>query len=220
MVFRVVADVVELHPAARLSVLVIDDDHDLLEFLGDFLWCEGFDATLLDDPTVALDRLLGAAFDLVMLDLMMPKLAGLDLLSQIREIDDDLAVVMMASAPSLESASASIQLGVSGYVALPVGAIGLRTELARITHQRRFALRRENRLHAAIGRQIRELRAARGLTLEALAEQAGLAAQRLAQLECAPVTSSLEPSASLANLREIAAALDVPLTELLAGASM
>ena len=77
--------------ASKLSVLVIDDDQDIREYLQDFLNAEGFEVTTLADPTAAVARIRDEVFHLVVLDLMMPKISGLDLLAQIRAVDDDIA---------------------------------------------------------------------------------------------------------------------------------
>src|ERR1700755_1667294 len=97
-----------LRTSSKLSVLVVDDDPDVLEYLQDFLAAEGFDVTTLADPTVAVDRIRDEVFHLVVLALMMPKLSGIDLLAQIRSVDDDIAVIILTGHPTLETASASI----------------------------------------------------------------------------------------------------------------
>ena len=74
--------------ASKLSVLVVDDDQDIREYLQDFLSAEGFEVTTLADPTVAVERIRDEVFHLVVLDLMMPKVSGLDLLAQIRAADE------------------------------------------------------------------------------------------------------------------------------------
>ena len=76
-----------LRTSAKLSVLVIDDDPDILEYLPDFLGAEGFEVTTLADPSLAVERIRDEVFHLVVLDLMMPKISGLDLLAPIRAVD-------------------------------------------------------------------------------------------------------------------------------------
>src|SRR5215213_8860873 len=105
-----------LRTSSKLSVLVVDDDPDILEYLVDFLSAEGFEVTPLEDPTLAVERIRDEVFHLVVLDLMMPKVSGLDLLAQIRSVDDDIAVIILTGYPTLETASASIQHDVSAYI--------------------------------------------------------------------------------------------------------
>lgn len=197
--------------AAKLSVLVIDDDPDILELLQDFLTGEGFEVTTLADPTAAVERIRDEVFHLVVLDLMMPKLSGLDLLAQIRAVDDDIAVIILTGHPSLESASASIQHDVSAYINKPFTNVEFRDVIARIAKKKGLVLRREDELHAAIGRQIRDLRKMRGLTLKQMARRTNLSVSLLSQIERA------ESSASVSSLFKVATALAVRLTDLFGG---
>jgi DNA-binding NtrC family response regulator len=192
-------------------VLVVDDDHDIREYLQDFLTGEGLEVTTLADPTVAVDRVRDEVFHIVILDLMMPKLSGIDLLAQIRAVDDDIAVVILTGHPSLETASASIEHEVSAYLPKPFTPAEFREVLARIAKKKGLVLRHEDELHAAIGRQIRDLRKARSLTLKQMARRTNLSVSLLSQIERA------ESSASVSSLFKVATALDVRLTDLFAG---
>ena len=71
-----------LRTASKLSVLVVDDDPDILEYLQDFLGAEGFEVTTLADPTLAVERIRDEVFHLVVLDLMMPKLSRASICSR------------------------------------------------------------------------------------------------------------------------------------------
>jgi len=200
-----------LRTASKLSVLVVDDDQDIREYLQDFLLGEGFDVTTLADPTLAVERIRDEVFHLVVLDLMMPKISGIDLLAQIRSVDDDIAVIILTGYPTLETASASIQHDVSAYIHKPFTAPEFREVIARIAKKKGLVLRREDELHAAIGRQIRDLRKARGLTLKQMARRTNLSVSLLSQIERA------ESSASVSSLFKVATALDVRLTDLFGG---
>src|SRR4029077_11309304 len=97
----------------QISVLVVEDDQDIREYLHDFLNAEGFEVTTLVDPTLAVERIRDEVFHLVVLDLMVPKISGLDLLAQIRAVRDDIAVIILTGYPTLDTATASIQHEVS-----------------------------------------------------------------------------------------------------------
>src|ERR1041385_4161349 len=157
-----------LRTSSKLSVLVVDDDPDILEYLQDFLTAEGFDVTTLSDPSLAVDRVRDEVFHLVVLDLMMPKVSGLDLLAQIRAVDDDIAVIILTGYPSLDTATASIQHEVSAYTQKPFTPAEFREVITRIARKKGLILRREDELHAHIGRPIRDLRKTRSLTLKQL----------------------------------------------------
>jgi DNA-binding NtrC family response regulator len=206
-----VAGAAAVRTSAKLSVLVVDDDPDILEYLQDFLGAEGFDVTTLSDPTLAVERVRDEVFHLVVLDLMMPKVSGMDLLQQIRAVDDDIAVIILTGHPSLDTATASIQHEVSAYIHKPFTPAEFRDVIARIAKKKGLVLRREDELHAAIGRQIRDLRKARGLTLKQMARRTNLSVSLLSQIERA------ESSASVSSLFKVATALDVRLTDLFGG---
>ena len=84
-------------------------------------------------------------------------------------------------------------------------------EIQRIAKKKGLILRREDELHATIGRSIRELRKARSLTLKQMSRRTKLSVSLLSQIERA------ESSASVSSLFKVATALDVRITELFGG---
>src|SRR4051794_17061591 len=147
-------------------------------------------------------------YHVVILDLMMPKLSGMDLLGQIRKADDDIAVIIFTGNPSLETAKGSIEHEVSAYISKPFDTDEFRDVLARIAKKKGLVLRREDELHQTIGRHIREARKLRGLTLKQMSRRTNLSVSLLSQIERA------ESSASVSSLFKVATALDVRITEL------
>ncbi|HMG55601.1 MAG TPA: response regulator [Kofleriaceae bacterium] len=205
------AGVLPLRSAVAPSVLVIDDDANIREFLTDFLHLEGFQVTALADPSVAVERIRGGGFDLIMLDVMMPKICGLDLLPEIRVVDDSVPVIMMTSYPSLETVASAIPHGIAGYIGHPLTVPELREAILRVTTKRGFMLRGEDALPAAIGKQVRNLRRARGMTLEHVARRTKFSVSQLSQIERG------EATLSVSDLGKLADALHVRVTALLAG---
>jgi DNA-binding NtrC family response regulator len=193
---------------SALTILVVDDDKDVCEYLEDFLTADGYAVTSVNDPTQAIDALREKEFHVAVLDLMMPKLSGIDLLEQIRKVDDDIAVIILTGYPSLETATASIEHEVSAYIRKPFNIDDFRDALARIAKKKGLVLRREDELHLTIGRTIRELRKGRGLTLKQMSRRTKLSVSLLSQIERA------ESSASVSSLFKVATALDVRITEL------
>jgi DNA-binding NtrC family response regulator len=193
---------------SSLNILVVDDDKDICEYLHDFLTGDGYRVTCVSDPTRAEDELRAAEFHVVILDLMMPRLSGIDVLSQIRKLDDDIAIVILTGHPSLESATASIEYDVSAYIRKPFTSQEFREVLARIVKKKGLVLRKEDELHLTIGRNIRELRKGRGLTLKQMSRRTNLSVSLLSQIERA------ESQASLSSLLRVATALDVRMAEL------
>lgn len=194
-----------------LNILVVDDDKDVCEYLEDFLINEGYGAKTVSNPDLALEELKRGDYHLVVLDLMMPKLSGIELLQQIRRYDDDIAVVILTGYPSLETATASIEHEISAYIKKPFSSDEFREVVGRVAKKKGLALRREDELHKEIGLTIRRLRQARSLTLKQLARRTNLSVSLLSQIERA------ESSASVSSLFKVATALSVPITELFGG---
>jgi len=119
-------------------VLVVDDELDTLEFLEDFLRLEGFEVTTLRDPTLAVERLRNQVFQLVVIDLTMPKLTGFELLAQIRAFDEDITVIMINSNVWQEPEATSIELGVSAQLGAPIEVTEFRDAIARIENEKGF----------------------------------------------------------------------------------
>ena len=189
-------------------MLVIDDDRDICRFLQDFLSHDGYQVTTVSDPTQAMATLRSGIYHICILDLMMPMLSGLDLFEQIRKYDDDVAVIIFTGYPSLDTAQRSIQLDVSAYIRKPFAVDEFRQVIEKIAKKKGLVLRREDELHQTIGRNIREMRKARQLTLKQMARRTKLSVSLLSQIERA------ESSASVSSLFKVATALDVKITEL------
>jgi len=193
---------------AQVSILVIDDDPDVCGYIADLLVHDGYRVKTLTDPSKALDEFRRNDYHVVVIDLMMPKMPGVELLGQIRSVDDDVAVIILTGYPSLETATASITHDVSAYIRKPFSLDEFRQVVSKIAKRKGLAVSREDELHQTIGHSIREFRRARSLTLKQLARRTKLSVSLLSQIERA------ESSASVSSLYKVAAALDVKITDL------
>jgi len=194
--------------SSQLNLLVVDDDKDVCEYLEDFLTHDGYNVTTINDPTQVVETLKQGEYHVCIVDLMMPKLSGIDLLGLIRKQDDDIAVIILTGYPSLETATASIEHDVSAYIKKPFSVDEFRAVIERIAKKKGLVLRKEDELHQTIGRNIRELRKTRGLTLKQMSRRTKLSVSLLSQIERA------ESSASVSSLFKVASALDVRITQL------
>src|SRR5262245_50033301 len=88
----------------RAKLLVIDDDQLMRKLLSRVLTGKGYEATVAQDGAHARELFARDAFDLVLTDVHMPKVDGIAVLKQIREIDPDLPVIMFTASPSAETA--------------------------------------------------------------------------------------------------------------------
>src|SRR5690242_13254007 len=99
------ADVVSIEPAMKSSihVLVVDDDQALREGCASFFQAEGYSVTTCGSGEEALERVRRRCFDLILLDVYMTQVPGMEILRAALEANKDTLVVMMTGNPSVES---------------------------------------------------------------------------------------------------------------------
>jgi two-component system, OmpR family, response regulator len=194
--------------AAQVEILIVDDDKEICEYMETFLARDGFLVKALNAPQDAVEEVRSGKYHIVVLDLMMPKLDGIELLKQIRKVDSDIAVVIFTGYPSLESAVASMKLDAVDYIKKPFNPDEFREVIERVMKRKGLARSPEEELHRVIGTTIRLLRKERGLTLKQMARRTSLSVSLLSQIERA------ESSASISSLYKIALALDTRITRL------
>jgi len=128
----------------RGRVLVIDDELEIRESLEALLTLEGYDVDLAANASEGERQLAARAYDLVLLDMMMPDRSGLDLLKDFRERDHDTPVFLVTAYASVESAVRALKLGANDFVSKPWNNDKLLIEIQRVIAQQRLAS--ENRL--------------------------------------------------------------------------
>ena len=112
----------------RPHIMVVDDDHDMLELVSRVLELEGYDVSTTADGTSALALLEERSPDLVLLDIVMPELDGLQVLSFIRQ-RSSVPVIMLTARVEVTSLGEALTLGADDYVRKPFSA---RVLVARI----------------------------------------------------------------------------------------
>jgi DNA-binding NtrC family response regulator len=194
-----------------VEILVLDDDPDTCEILKYLLEKEGFRVTVQTSPTQALVLLAKQQFHILILDLRMPEMSGIDVLNAVREKDDDLAIIILTGYPSVETAVASLKGGVSDYVEKPINKEKLIAVVQNVVSQKGLIKSPEEKLLATVGAKVRVRRKTSGLTLKQVARRTGLSVSLLSQIERA------ESAASVASLYKIASALGTHLNILFEG---
>jgi putative nucleotidyltransferase with HDIG domain len=102
------------------KILIADDEYDIRELLRDFLEGEGYECILAANAFEAFDKFKSNGdIDLVMSDIRMPGRTGLELLSDIKSIDNDVMVIMISAVKDIESAISAMSKGAYDYVAKP-----------------------------------------------------------------------------------------------------
>src|SRR5580700_2844132 len=127
---------------ARGRILVIDDEPDIRESLEALLTGENYRVELASNANDGLKRLENSAYDLVLLDLMMPDKSGMEVLEEIRVRDRETPVFMITAYGSVEVAVNALKRGASDYFSKPWDNEKLLIEIDRMISKRR--LEREN----------------------------------------------------------------------------
>ncbi len=98
-------------------VLVVDDERAVGRITARMLNLDAeFDVVTEQDPTVALEKAQSESFDVVLSDILMPEMDGLELIRAIRAFNLDIPVILLTGTPSLESAQRAVELGAFRYL--------------------------------------------------------------------------------------------------------
>lgn len=100
-------------------VLVVDDEKVIREILADFLSLEGFHVATAADGVAALEELEQKPFDMVISDLKMPNMGGLELLEKIRQNHENVLTVIMTGFGTVETAIEAMKKGAYDYILKP-----------------------------------------------------------------------------------------------------
>ncbi|MBX9765951.1 MAG: sigma-54 dependent transcriptional regulator [Bdellovibrionales bacterium] len=103
----------------KSRILVVDDEDSIREFLDIMLRKEGYEVTLAEDGQKAVDLLKKKSFDLVISDLQMPKMTGMELLKFAKEQYPDTLFMMITAFGTTESAVEAMKSGAYDYISKP-----------------------------------------------------------------------------------------------------
>jgi len=125
-------------------ILVVDDEESIREFLDIMLRKEGYEVTCVEDGQKAIDILKKKSFDLVISDLQMPNVTGIELLKHCRETYSDLLFMMITAFGTAESAVEAMKMGAYDYITKPFKIDEVRINIANALRSRNLEV--ENRV--------------------------------------------------------------------------
>jgi DNA-binding response OmpR family regulator len=115
-------------PATKARILVVDDDRKLARMLGEFLHAHGYNVATAHDGSEGIERARAEAWDLVVLDVMLPRVSGFEVLKLLRN-DSQVPVLMLTARGGDEDRIYGLEGGADDYVAKTASS---RELLARI----------------------------------------------------------------------------------------
>ncbi len=101
-------------------VLIVDDEPVARELLSEFLTVKGYKVLTASDGKEALRRVKQDRPHLILLDVRMPEMNGLDVLRQVREIDHEVGVIMVTAVNEEETGRQALKLGAFDYITKPL----------------------------------------------------------------------------------------------------
>jgi len=152
---------------ASIRIAIIDDERTLRESCATVLQADGYNVTTIGRGEEALETMRRRKFDVVLVDLYMSNVSGLDILKTIREAHKDTIVVVMTGNPSVTSSIEALRMGAWDYLPKPFSATHLHVLIGRASHA------------VMVSRETRELRAQ-------LQQQAGATVEKSALIGISP----------------------------------
>jgi putative two-component system response regulator len=159
-------------------ILVVDDEVTIRDLLSQFLSAQGFECHTADSGQSALGEIQQSRFDLVISDIRMPAVTGLELLEHVHEHHPTLPVIMITAVADLETAVDAMKQGAADYITKPfdlkkvVGSVqnALQTRVRRLQDDQ-LQSRLQDMVQSksyALDSALRSLNVQRDMTLEAL----------------------------------------------------
>lgn len=122
----------------KSRILIVDDDPHAVEILTRMLGREGYDCVSASSGAAALETVRSQPVDVILLDVMMPEMDGLQVCEHLRADDTlrQIPVILLTAKDDMETRSRGMALGVSEYLTKPINKRELFTRIAAQLHSR------------------------------------------------------------------------------------
>ena len=127
------------------KILIVDDEPSILDLSMKVLSKESYQVTIAHSGYEALERAKGEKFDLLVTDIVMPEMDGLELLQRLQELYPDIAAVIITGYGTMENAINSLKQGAQGFIIKPFTPNELKTTLGQAL-EKSYLIRENTRL--------------------------------------------------------------------------
>jgi len=103
-----------------IKILIVDDDSNICFTLKAFLDSSVYEVETAETAAETLKILEKKSFDVIVTDIILPEMNGIELLREIRKLSDDVQVIMMTGEPTLETATEALRAGALDYIQKPI----------------------------------------------------------------------------------------------------
>lgn len=115
----------------RARILIVDDEEVVRESLQEILVQEGYEIELAESGEMALNAVSTTEYDLLLLDIRMPGISGIDVLRQVNLLSPDTKVIILTAHGTIETAIEALRHGAHDYILKPVNAQNILSSVAR-----------------------------------------------------------------------------------------
>lgn len=119
-----------------VRILIVDDEEGIRRSLSAYLKLEGYDVDVAENGREALDKIRQLKFNIILLDINMPGLDGLDTLQTIKAIDFSIQVIMMTAYSTFDKTMKSLEYGATDYILKPFEDLSEILHLVKISEER------------------------------------------------------------------------------------
>jgi len=121
------------------TILIVDDEEEYGISVAKILNSRGYSAQSIKDPLKVSSVLNNENYDLLIMDIKMPGMSGIDLLKNIKNLNKDLPIIMVTGFPSIENAVTSMKYGAMNFFTKPIKPKDLLNEISKIlSHKERY----------------------------------------------------------------------------------
>lgn len=125
-------------------ILVVDDEESIRDLLSEYLKNFGYEVTCAANGQEALNYYKSSHFDVVVSDLIMSPINGMELLSEIKKFDPDAVFIMITGYPSIESAIEAINKGANDFISKPFNIAEIKLKIERVLLERSLRSKLKN----------------------------------------------------------------------------
>ena len=135
---------------ARVSILVVDDDRGICEFLCDGLIAEGYLCSTATDGRSAMAKIESESFDIVLLDIRLPDISGVEILNRIHSSSRKAAAIVMTGIDSRALAVETMKCGALDYIVKPFSLKTIDNCIHEVMKNKRLLSRNEDETPCAL----------------------------------------------------------------------
>ncbi|WP_378954474.1 response regulator [Pelosinus sp. sgz500959] len=120
----------------KFKILIVDDEQDVAVVLEDFLRMEGYEVSSTTSPIEALEMIKQQKYHIVLSDIVMPKMDGIDFLTQVKQYDALTQVIMMTGYSTMDKTMRCLEAGANDYILKPFKNLAQLAEIVKISEDK------------------------------------------------------------------------------------